>query len=175
MATLLKYMFAVFLILELVNCHPSIQFDRVRRQTGDKKKDLDDDEKGNNVIQGFSDILKGASESIRNIIAIKQQIGSDVLPIIQSFGETIQDIYKSGLVESGAKLARTTADNANNVVTTVVKAGEQTVPIVNQLSSTINSVSSPLIKIALCVLICPLQRDEDEKKQCEKDNCSRPK
>ena len=167
-------MFAVFLILELVNCHPSIKFDRVRRQTDAKNKDSED-KKGNNLIEGFSNILRGASESIRNIIAVKQGIGSDILPIIQSFGETIQTIYKSGLVESGAKLARTTADNANNVVTTVVKAGEQTVPIVNQVSSTINSISSPLIKIALCTLVCPLQSDEDEKKQCEKDNCARPK
>ena len=161
-------------ILELVNCHPSITFDRVRRQTDDENKDSDD-QKGNNLIEGVSNILKGASESIRNILAFKQRIGSDVLPIIQSFGKTIENIYKSGLVESGAKIARTTANNANNVVTTVVKAGERTVPIVNQISRTINNVSSPLIKIALCALVCPLQRDGVEKKQCEKDNCTRPK
>ena len=170
MASCVKYLVVFVLFLEVVICHPTPKLERVRRQTDI----LDDkDVKRSNPINTFRDILTRASEAIRNLIDIKQKLGSDILPIIQSVGDSVQNVYESRLVENGAKIARTAANNANNVVSTVVTSGEQIVPIVNQVSSTINEISSPFIKIALCTLICPLQTD-DEKTQCEKDNCARP-
>ena len=94
--------------------------------------------------------------------------------MIQNVGETLQDIHKSDLIQTGATIARTAANDANNLVTTVVKTGQQTVPIVNQVSNSIREISSPLIKIAICTLVCPLQSD-DEKIRCQKDNCMRKK
>ena len=94
--------------------------------------------------------------------------------MIQNVGETLQDIHKSDLIQTGATIARTAANDANNLVTTVVKTGQQTVPIVNQVSNSIREISSPLIKIAICTLVCPLQSD-DEKIRCQKDNCMRQK
>lgn len=171
MASFVKFLLLFVLFLEIVVCYPSLKLDRVRRQSEDISDDKN--EKRSNPVDTFRDILRTVSESIRNLAAIKQKLGSDALPIIQSAGDTVENLYKSGLVESGAKIARTVADNANNVVSTVVTSGERVVPVVNQVSSTISGISSPLIKIALCTLICPLQT-EDEKVRCQKDNCARP-
>lgn len=173
MSRFLKLLISFVIILEVVNCHPSVELRRSRRQSESENKNSDDN-KGSNPVEGFRNVIKDVSKAIRNLIAIKQQLAADALPVIQTVGDTVQNAYKSGLVQTSTKLVRTAADNANNVVITAVKAGEQTVPLVNSLSRTISEVSSPLIKIALCTLICPLQSDE-EKLRCEKDNCTKKK
>ena len=173
MDILLRILISFVLIFELANCHPSVDVKRIRRQSDDKDEGSENT-KGSNPIEAFSNIIRDASKAIRNLITVKQRFGADILPIITTVGDTVQNAYKSGLVQTGSKLVRTAADNANNVVTTAVKAGEQTIPLVNSVSRTINEISSPLIKIALCTLICPLQSDE-EKVRCEKDNCTRRK
>ena len=169
----LKLLISFVVFLEVVNCHPNVDLKRIRRQSADEKEDSGKN-KGSNPVEAFSDVIRGTSKAIRNLISIKQNFGADILPIITTVGDTIQNAYKSGLVQTSSKLVRTAADNANNVVTTAVKAGEQTIPLVNSVSRSISDISSPLIKIALCTLICPLQSDT-EKIRCEKDNCTRRK
>ena len=173
MPLFLRFLIAFVVVFEVIHCHPSIEPHRMRRQSEDENE-TSEKTKGSNPVEAFRDVLRGTSNAIRNLISIKQRFGADILPIITTVGDTIQNAYKSGLVQTSSKLVRTAADNANNVVTTAVKAGEQTIPLVNSVSRTINDISSPLIKIALCTLICPLQSD-DEKLRCEKDNCTRRK
>ena len=170
MSNLVKYILLVALMLAVVVCHPRGKIERSKRQTEQESEK----EKGVSQIDNLRNILKTVSESIRNLIKLKEELARNLLPVIQNVGETLQDIHKSDFIQTGATLARTAADNANNLVTTVVKTGEQTVPIVTQVSNSIREISSPLIKIAICTLICPLQSD-DEKIRCQKDNCMRQK
>ena len=170
MSNLVKYILLVALMLAVVVCHPRGKIERSKRQTEQESEK----EKGVSQIDNLRNILKTVSESIRNLIKLKEELARNLLPVIQNVGETLQDIHKSDLIQTGATIARTAADNANNLVTTVVKTGQQTVPIVNQVSNSIREISSPLIKIAICTLVCPLQSD-DEKIRCQKDNCMRQK
>ena len=170
MSNFVKYMLLVALMLTVVACHPRGKIERSKRQTEKESEN----EKGVNQIDNLRNILKTVSESIRNLIKLKEELARNLLPVIQNVGETLQDIHKSDIIQTGATLARTAANNANNLVTTVVKTGEQTVPIVTQVSNSIREISNPLIKIAICTLICPLQSD-DEKIRCQKDNCLRKK
>jgi len=165
MAVFKKILLASLLILEVVVCYPNPNGEGFRKQSYDT-----DDNKSSNPITNIQNMLKSASTMVRNIISVHERVATEVLPVVQSAGETVQTLYKSGTIQAGAKVAMTVADNINNVVTMVVKTGERAVPIVNQVSSTVNEVA-PLVKIAMCTLICPLQTD-DEREKCRQENCT---
>ena len=166
MAMLIRILLIFVLIFEVVTCHPTFQRDRIRRQTENL-----DDKKASNPVKDLQNMLNTASQIIRDLISLKQMIASDVLPLMQRAGDTVENLHKTGLLDTVAESARTTADNANNVVTTILKTGETAIPIVNEVSNTVNEISSPIIKIAMCSLVCPLQAS-DEKRRCEKENCA---
>ena len=119
MSMFLKLLISFVVFLEVVNCHPSVDLKRIRRQSADEKEDSGKT-KGSNPVEAFSDVIRGTSKAIRNLISIKQNFGEDILPIITTVGDTIQNAYKSGLVQTSSKLVRTAADKTCHAVLELV-------------------------------------------------------
>ena len=155
-------------------CNPPHKGERDRREIDDaNEKNVIDEATSppTNLLTDLQNFLRGAAETIRNVISVKEEIAKNVVPVVQQAGDTIRTLVESGAIDDGIEFARSAAESTSDVVTAVSQAGEAVGPVIQQTVSVAGNVTKPLMQIIMCTVVCSLQ-EIDERVKCQKNYCA---
>jgi len=153
-------------------CYPNLHHSTIRRLP----RQANDTDNPNSIEAHFENLQKILSEAakvIRHIIDVKEDAAANVEPAIRNMQNIVDGIAESKVIENTAQAAISALKTTGEFVSAASEAGEMVAPIIDQVSTVVENVATPLMKLAMCTLICPL-RDADEKVECKKEHCVNP-
>ena len=110
--------------------------------------------------------IRGVNAAGKTAEAIKN---SETAAKLLEAGETIAEIT----VEGTKVLGEAAVEGSRRIGETVSKAGAAAAPIAIRTAEATAEGAQRVTRLTICALVCPLRKKEEDKKDCQKENCGK--
>ena len=125
------------------------------------------------IIENLQQIIASSTKILRDLLEAKIRIGE---PLLKATSETLQTLAETKAIERTLETVGNIADAGikahSGISTALASARTSSAPALVQGITQVSDIGGRVIRLAICVIICPLQHGE-ERKTCQKDNCGK--
>ena len=129
-------------------------------------KEEEKEEKEPNILANLGEIFGNTIKLVQSVVETKQRI---LTPLADSASQTVNTIAESRIIDTAAETAGAVADTVIEAKKNVVDAVAGAAPVVLERFGGAIDVAGELMRMGICHVFCPLQRDSDS---CKSDHCS---